>query len=166
MNKKNRISHTMELPRQIVVGERNIELVGEFLTSLSKLKKVSIISGKNVKKIVGKQIDQSLKDAKISAVWHLATSNQVKDTLAIQKKVKSTKSDVIIGLGGGRSVDIAKLCAFNLKKPFVSIPTSASHDGIASPFVSVRIEMSEVRSLGAFVDRKGRSGERKKKVFS
>ena len=45
-------SHTMELPRQIVVGEKNIDRVGEFLKSLCKPKKVSIISGKNVKKIV------------------------------------------------------------------------------------------------------------------
>ena len=41
MSKKSRISHTMELPRQIVVGERNIGLVGEFLGSLAKPKKVS-----------------------------------------------------------------------------------------------------------------------------
>ncbi len=131
-------SHTMELPRQIVVGEKNIDQVGDFLKSLSNPKKVSIISGKNVKKIIGKQIDQSLKDSKIRAIWHLAKSNQVKETEEIQKKVKAAKSDIIIGLGGGRSVDIAKLSAFNLRKSFVSIPTSASHDGIASPFVSVR----------------------------
>ena len=54
-------SHTMELPRQIVVVEKNIDHVGEFLKSLSKPKKVSIISGKNVKKIVGEKIDNSLK---------------------------------------------------------------------------------------------------------
>ena len=95
----------MELPRQIVVGEKNIGQVGEFLRSLSNPKKVSIISGKNVKKIIGKEIDKSLKNAKISAVWHLAKSNQVKETDVIQKKVKLTKSDIIIGLGGGRSVD-------------------------------------------------------------
>jgi len=146
----------MELPRQIVVGEKNIGQVGEFLRSLSNPKKVSIISGKNVKKIIGKEIDESLKNSKIMAVWHLAKSNQVKETATIQKKVKSTKSDIIIGLGGGRSVDIAKLCAFNLKKPFVSIPTSASHDGIASPFVSVRGDkphsLVATAPLGVFVD--------------
>ena len=146
----------MELPRQIVVGEKNIGQVGEFLRSLSNPKKVSIISGKNVKKIIGKEIDESLKNSKITAVWHLAKSNQVKETATVQKKVKSTKSDIIIGLGGGRSVDIAKLCAFNLKKPFVSIPTSASHDGIASPFVSVRGDkphsLVATAPLGVFVD--------------
>ena len=70
----------MELPRQIVVGEKNIGQVGEFLRSLSNPKKVSIISGKNVKKIIGKEIDKSLKKSKIMAVWHLAKSNQVKET--------------------------------------------------------------------------------------
>lgn len=151
------ISHTMELPRQIVVGENNIEEVGKFLHGLCpNSKKVSIISGKNVKKIFGQQIDSSLKESKINSIWHLATSNLVKDTKQIQKKVKNAKTDLVIGIGGGRSVDIAKLCSFNLRKPFVSIPTSASHDGIASPFVSVRGEkphsLVATAPLGVFVD--------------
>ena len=151
------MSHTMELPRQIVVGENNILDVGEFLHGLSaNSKKVSIISGKNVKKIFGQQIDSSLKESRISSIWHLANSNLVQDIKQIQKKVKNAKTDLIIGIGGGRSVDIAKFCSFNLRKPFVSIPTSASHDGIASPFVSVRGEkphsLVATAPLGVFVD--------------
>jgi glycerol-1-phosphate dehydrogenase [NAD(P)+] len=30
------------------------------------------------------------------------------------------------------------MTAFRLSRPFISVPTSASHDGIASPFVSIR----------------------------
>ena len=156
LNKKSVTSHTMELPRQIVVGEKNIGQVGKFLRSLSNPKKVSIISGKNVKKIIGKEIDQSLKNSKIMSVWHLARTNEEKETILVQRQVKAAKTDIIIGLGGGRSVDIAKLCAYNLKKSFVSIPTSASHDGIASPFVSVRGEKPHsvvaTAPLGVFVD--------------
>jgi len=155
--KRKSMSHTMELPRQIVVGENNILDVGEFLHGLSaNSKKVSIISGKNVKKIFGQQIDSSLKESRISSIWHLANSNLVQDIKQIQKKVKNAKTDLIIGIGGGRSVDIAKFCSFNLRKPFVSIPTSASHDGIASPFVSVRGEkphsLVATAPLGVFVD--------------
>ena len=149
-------SHTMELPRQIVVGEKNIDRVGKFLESLSKPKKVSIVSGKNVKKIIGKKIDGSLKRSKIRTVWHLAISNHMSTLKEIEKKIRKDKSDLIIGLGGGRSVDVAKLCSFNLKIPFVSIPTSASHDGIASPFVSVRDKkphsLIATAHLGVFVD--------------
>jgi len=149
-------SHTMELPRQIVVGEKNIDRVGKFLESLSKPKKVSIVSGKNVKKIIGNKIDGSLKRSKIRTVWHLAISNHMSTLKEIEKKIRKDKSDLIIGLGGGRSVDVAKLCSFNLKIPFVSIPTSASHDGIASPFVSVRDKkphsLIATAPLGVFVD--------------
>ncbi len=49
-------SHTMELPRQIVVGEKNIDDIGDFLRSLTETTKVSLISGSNVKKIVQKKI--------------------------------------------------------------------------------------------------------------
>ncbi len=54
-------SHTMELPRLIVVGENNIKDFGEFLFSLNKPKKISLISGINVKKILKKKIEKSLK---------------------------------------------------------------------------------------------------------
>ena len=77
----------MELPRQIVVGEKNIDHVGEFLKSLSKPKKVSIISGKNVKKIVGEKIDNSLKKSRIIGIWHPAVSNQVNALNNTEKKV-------------------------------------------------------------------------------
>ena len=65
-------SHTMELPRQIIVGEKNIDSVGNFLRSLKKTKKVSLISGSNVKKIVQKKIEMSLVASKIKSSWYLA----------------------------------------------------------------------------------------------
>ena len=131
-------SHTMELPRQIVVGDKNIGDLGNFLNSLKKTKNVSMISGSNVKKIVQKKIHASLTASKIRSSWYLAKTNDQKTIQEIEKKVRQSKSDLVVGVGGGRSVDIAKLIGFNLNKPFVSVPTSASHDGIASPFVSVK----------------------------
>ena len=149
-------SHTMELPRQIVVGDKNISDLGNFLNSLKRTKKISIISGGNVKKIVQKKIETSLIASKIKSSWYLAKINDQKTIREIEKKVRKSKSDVIIGIGGGRSVDIAKLIGFNLNKPFVSVPTSASHDGIASPFVSVKGDkphsLVATAPLGVFVD--------------
>jgi len=149
-------SHTMELPRQIVVGEKNIDSIGSFLNSLKKTKKISLVSGSNVKKIVQKKIEASLVASKIKSSWYLAKTNDQKTIQDIEKKVRQDKSELIIGIGGGRSVDIAKLIGFNLNKPFVSVPTSASHDGIASPFVSVKGDkphsLVATAPLGVFVD--------------
>jgi glycerol-1-phosphate dehydrogenase [NAD(P)+] len=146
----------MELPRKIVVGEKNICDIGEFIKSLKNTKKVSLISGSNVKKIVQKKIEKSLLASKIENIWYLTTTNDVKSINDTEKKVYKNKSDLVIGIGGGRSVDIAKMIGFNLNKPVVSIPTSASHDGIASPFVSVRGDkphsLVATAPLGVFVD--------------
>jgi len=149
-------SHTMELPRLIVVGEKNIGKIGNFLKSLNDAKKVSLISGSNVKKIVQKKIDESLASSNIKKSWYLSKINDAKSIKEIEKNIRKNKTNLLIGVGGGRSVDIAKMIAFNLGKPFVSIPTSASHDGIASPFVSVKGEkphsMVATAPLGVFVD--------------
>ena len=149
-------SHTMELPRKIVVGEKNIANIGNFLKSLKNTKKVSLISGSNVKKIVQKKIQKHFDLAKIENIWYLAKTNDTKSIRDIEKKVSQNKSDLIIGIGGGRSVDIAKMIGFNLALPFVSVPTSASHDGLASPFVSIKGEkphsLVTTAPLGVFVD--------------
>ena len=149
-------SHTMELPRKIVVGEKNIANIGNFLKSLKNTKKVSLISGSNVKKIVQKKIQKYFDLAKIENIWYLAKTNDTKSIRDIEKKVSQNKSDLIIGIGGGRSVDIAKMIGFNLTLPFVSVPTSASHDGIASPFVSIKGDkphsLVTTAPLGVFVD--------------
>ncbi len=149
-------SHTMELPRLIVVGDNNIKEFGEFLFSLNKPKKISLISGIHVKKILKKKIENSLKLKKIKFVWHIAKDNQIRTLNQIQKEVKNDDSDIIAGIGGGRSVDSAKMVSFNLDIPFVSVPTAASHDGMASPFVSVKSDKPHsivaTAPLGVFVD--------------
>ncbi|MEM3089095.1 MAG: sn-glycerol-1-phosphate dehydrogenase [Candidatus Nitrosotenuis sp.] len=149
-------SHTMELPRLIVVGEKNIIQIGKFLKSLDSPSRASIIAGKHVQKIVQKKIKKSLANSKIHNFWHVPEGNDEKSIITIQKKVRADRSDIIVGVGGGRSVDVAKMIAFSLHKPFVSVPTAASHDGIASPFVSVRGEKPHsivaTAPLGVFVD--------------
>jgi glycerol-1-phosphate dehydrogenase [NAD(P)+] len=149
-------SHTMELPRLIEIGGKNIGDFGRFVNSLNKSKKISLISGMNVKKIIKEKIEGSLKSKKIKFVWHMSGNNTVTAINQIQKDVKKDESDLIAGIGGGRSVDTAKMIAYNLGKPFVSVPTAASHDGMASPFVSVVSDKphSIVASapLGVFVD--------------
>ncbi len=148
--------HTMELPRLIEIGEKNIGNFGKFLVSLNKPKKVSLISGVNVQRVLKKKVERSLESKKIQCIWHTSGDNQVKSLNLIQKAVKKDSPDLIAGIGGGRSVDTAKMISYNLDRPFVSLPTAASHDGMASPFVSVKSDKphSIVASapMGVFVD--------------
>lgn len=146
----------MELPRLIVIGEKNIGGFGKFLQSLGPTKKVSIIAGNHVQKIIKSKISKSLSDSKIRAVWHIPKTNDEKSIGMVESQVRKDRSDLVVGIGGGRSVDVAKMISYNLGKPFVSVPTAASHDGIASPFVSIKGEkphsLVATAPLGVFVD--------------
>lgn len=45
--------------------------------------------------------------------------------------------DVVVGLGGGKNIDIAKYVGWKTGVPVISVPTIPSHDGIASPMISL-----------------------------
>lgn len=48
--------------------------------------------------------------------------------------------DAIIGLGGGKALDVGKYIAFLWRLPYFSVPTSLSNDGFCSPQSSLTIE--------------------------
>lgn len=54
----------------------------------------------------------------------------------------------MVGLGGGKALDVAKYVAFLAKLPYYAVPTSLSNDGFASPQASLTIE-GKRRSLAA-----------------
>lgn len=49
------------------------------------------------------------------------------------------RCDAIVGLGGGRALDIAKYLASLARLPFLAVPTSLSNDGFCSPSASLTV---------------------------
>ena len=45
----------------------------------------------------------------------------------------SKEAEAIIGLGGGKALDVAKYVAFLARRPYYAAPTSLSNDGFSSP---------------------------------
>ena len=48
-------------------------------------------------------------------------------------RVRARSFDAIVGIGGGRTLDVAKWVGTRLGVPTVSVATSLAHDGVASP---------------------------------
>ena len=128
----------MELPRLIVVGEGNMGQIGEFLSRLASPSRVALVSGERVRRAVGRKVERSLEKSSIGYSWHESPSSDQSQIESVRERVAGAGCDAVAGVGGGRSVDVAKMVSFKLGLPFASVPTAASHDGIASPFVSVR----------------------------
>lgn len=132
-------NHLMELPRKILIGNDVIYQLGSFIRDLNdKTSIVAVISGNTVKARVGKECVDALDSSSLKHKWIETPNASMNDINSAQSLVRKEQPSFIVGVGGGRSVDVAKMISFNLNIPFISVPTSASHDGISSPFVSIR----------------------------
>ena len=122
----------MELPHRILIGQDVLRLLGNFM-EMPRTARIVVASGLNVQQKVREVVAASL-EGRVS--WVDVELSDMKNVRSVMRASRGAKC--IVGLGGGKSVDVGKLAASKLNLPFFSVPTSASHDGIASPFASIR----------------------------
>ena len=125
--------HLMELPTKVLIGNGVIGRLGEFLRESAGEKKVVVSSGSNVTPKVRGAVDSALYS---EPVWVPVAAADLQNVNGVMAAASS--AGCIIGVGGGKSVDVGKLAAFKLHLTFYYMPTSASHDGISSPFASLK----------------------------
>jgi len=130
--------HQMQLPREVILGNNTIELVTQICRKLGFSKSAFMVTGTTTYEIAGRKVIDLLKDSGIEIDHLLVSSSTIKDVNAVRTKINETKPQVVLGVGGGTKIDVAKLSAARQGIPFISVPTTASHDGIASPLASVK----------------------------
>ena len=146
---------TMVFPREVIVGHNTTDQIKGMLSRITQSKNILVVADKNTKKISGDRIAKILAGAgyevsisvlpspiikkNIPAAW--PTINEVN---FVKKSVEKYKSEFLLGVGGGSVIDVTKLAASDLSKSFISVPTSAAHDGMASPRASIKNKTGSV----------------------
>jgi glycerol-1-phosphate dehydrogenase [NAD(P)+] len=128
----------MQLPREVIVGNGTVERVGEISRRLGFAKSALIIAGSKTFDIAGKTVKDLLEDEGMEVDTFLVETATVGDVEAVEERIKALKPQIVFGVGGGTKIDVAKCSSANQEVPFVSVPTTASHDGIASPLSSIK----------------------------
>lgn len=128
----------MQLPREVVIGNRILETVVPICKKLGFSKSAFIVTGEKTYKIAGQKVADLLEDVGINTDHLLVSSPTIRSIDTVRAELCETKPQVVIGVGGGTKIDVAKLSAAHNGVPFVSVPTTASHDGIASPLASIK----------------------------
>lgn len=129
--------HIMELPSQILVGSDVLSDLPHLMSSKGLYRKGVIASGENVWQMYGQKMMNILKKEGYDIRWVPVPTPSLESVERVEKEAEIRSAGFIIGFGGGKSIDVAKLAAYKLKVPLISVPTTASHDGIASPFASI-----------------------------
>jgi len=128
----------MQLPREVVVGNNTLSMIGSICKRLGFSKSAFIVTGPHTRDIAGKMVNNLLEDAGIDVDHIVVSSSTLWDVKAVEEKIREIKPQVLLGIGGGTKIDVAKLSSARQNIPFMSIPTTASHDGIAGPLVSLK----------------------------
>lgn len=67
------------------------------------------------------------------AEWYEVADGTIDSAVKLADDIKGKRYDAVVGLGGGKIIDVAKYAAARVGLPMVAVATNLSHDGICSP---------------------------------
>lgn len=130
---------TMWAPGKYIQGQNVLPSLGVYVRFLGE--SALIISDSRVYNLVGKAISEALEARKIRYGWtEFGGECCFEEIERISRQAKKGRSEVIIGVGGGKTLDTAKAVAVNRKVPMAMVPTIAATD---APTSSISIVYSK-----------------------
>lgn len=134
MNRPTQIS----IPTLVRVKEGALDRVGLYLNR-DQQRNVAVLVSKSLQSQVLDRVTASLKDHKINiAAWIEVADNQIEMAAQLLAEFPGNLN-AVVGVGGGKALDLAKYVGFLSRLPYYSVPTSLSNDGICSPQSSLTI---------------------------
>lgn len=139
----------MVFPRSVLVGHGVLDELAATCQQFGFPDRGAVVTGPKTAELAGNRAADLLNHHGFHAatiVAHEANGAEV-DRVAAEARTQQAK--FLVGVGGGSKIDITKVVAARLSIPFVSLPTSAAHDGISSPRASLHGSESVTSTVGA-----------------
>lgn len=146
----------MEFPRTVYMGHDVLGKLPEMCESFRFGKTGLMVTGDNTYEAAGKLVEEHMSEN--YDLHTLKTGNATLDNLEeVKSVIRETDSTFILAVGGGSKIDLSKIAADDMGMSFISIPTNAAHDGIASGRASLKMDMgpqsiSATSPLGVLAD--------------
>lgn len=127
----------IRLPRSVLMGHG---VSGELTTVLKELHPgvdVLVVTSETPRSVAGDRLLDQMADAGIEVDCVEIDKASPAAIDRVQDQFEATDAGVLIGIGGGRVIDVTKMVSHEVSVPFISVPTAASHDGIVSSRASI-----------------------------
>jgi len=138
-----RMSHEgkANLPHFLEIGADKIDnLFGIFQRQNLSFNKVLLLTDYKTLTIGGNKIATNFEAASIEVVREIVQDSSAPIVYRIKGIIFEKKPDLVIGFGGGKVLDVAKLAAGENNTRFICVATTLSNDGIASPVSVIKDE--------------------------
>ena len=85
----------------------------------------------------GRALRERLAPVLPGADWYPVTDGTIDAAVRLADGIKGNRYDAVVGLGGGKIIDVAKYAAARVGMPMVAVATNLSHDGLCSPVATL-----------------------------
>ncbi|GAA3378405.1 iron-containing alcohol dehydrogenase family protein [Streptomyces sannanensis] len=85
----------------------------------------------------GQALRERLSPALPGADWYAVADGTIDSAVKLADDIKGKRYDAVVGLGGGKIIDVAKYAAARVGLPMVAVATNLSHDGLCSPVATL-----------------------------
>ncbi len=140
------LTRTVGTPLTIDIGPGAVAGLGPLLADRR------ISSGGHVAVIVGPGLGEEIADAcrpqlANGEIWTVE-GGSVQAGAELAARLRQGFHDAVVGIGGGKTLDVAKYAASLSGLPLVAVATNLAHDGIASPVSSLDDDAGRKSSVG------------------
>lgn len=140
----------MSRPFILEIGPGLINSIEDTLIKNNISGKILYVSDVQVDKLYGTLVKRQLMNiAKVKVEY--VDYNSIAYAMSVAEKVIATDIDCIVGMGGGKVLDVCKYASYISKKPLLSLPTTMANDGIVSPIAVLKRNDDKPKSLGCAI---------------
>jgi glycerol-1-phosphate dehydrogenase [NAD(P)+] len=122
----------IRLPRNVVVGHGVLDQTVEAVSELHLTGRPLVVTSPTPRKVAGDRVVEAFAaegTEPVTATVEEASFEAVQEVIDV---ARAEDVGFLVGVGGGKAIDITKMAAHEVDRGFVSVPTAASHDGIVS----------------------------------
>ncbi len=128
----------MIFPRNVYVGHGVLNFIPGVCKDLGLNGKALIVSGDKTRAVAGNRVKDILVDDGMDVQFAMTGEATTENLDQLMQVTKEYGPDFVLGVGGGSKIDLAKMVAKEASLSFISVPTSAAHDGVASGTASIK----------------------------
>jgi glycerol-1-phosphate dehydrogenase [NAD(P)+] len=122
----------IRLPRNVVVGHAVLDDVVAVVDELRLGEAVLVVTSPTPRRVAADRVAGDFETAGYDCRTVEIKAASFDAVESIRSVIDDHEPAFLVGIGGGKAIDVAKMAGHGAGLGFVSVPTAASHDGIVS----------------------------------
>lgn len=122
----------IRLPRNVVVGHGVLSDTTDAIAELHLTGDPLIVTSPTAQTVAAERVTEGFAATGVEPATVVVEQASFGAVERVIETARAEEAGFLVGVGGGKPIDIAKMASDTLEVGFVSVPTAASHDGIVS----------------------------------